>query len=132
MTATSEHRIHEHLLRQVEIYDRALPVAEELAQCYEASPAQQAKLATLEEWMQQASRENQQMQELMPQGAPAARLNAEVKAVAHQLSRQIARMIALFDIMEKHAKRIKETLEPQLDESLRVRQMRAAYSNPDS
>ncbi|MGI9517848.1 MAG: hypothetical protein ACR2NP_12425 [Pirellulaceae bacterium] len=131
LTNSQAQQVYEHLLQQLEIYDHAMPIAERLAQRYEASPAQQAELAQLDVWMQEASSVNRRMQELMPDGPESAELSHEIKVTARQLGRQISRMLNLFDAMEKQAQRIKTTLAPQLDESLRARQMKAAYSNRD-
>ena len=94
-------QIHQHLVRQLEIYANALPIAEQLAEHYEVNPQKQDELARLEDWMQQAFSENQQMQALLPDEPGFLDLAPEIKDTSRQLTEQISTMIQLFDTIER-------------------------------
>ena len=124
-----ESKICAHLAAQMEIYSHALPLAEGLAQAYDASPEQQSKLSKLEEVMNSAMNENQQLSELMNQVPDVKALSQPTRDDSSKLAERIAKMIQLFDRIEERAKRVKENLMPELNESLQARKMKTAYGN---
>ena len=124
-----ESKICEHLAAQMEIYSHALPLAKGLAQEYDASPEQQSKLSKLEEVMNSAMKQNQQLSQLMNQVPDVKALSKPTRDDSSKLAERIAKMIQLFDRIEERAKRVKENLMPELNESLQARKMKTAYGN---
>lgn len=122
-----ESKICEQLAAQMEIYGHALPIAEGLAEEYDASPEQQSKLSKLEEFMNFAMTQNQQLSQLMNQVPDVKALSQPTRDDSSKLAERIAKMIQLFDSIEERAKRVKENLMPELNESLQARKMKTAY-----
>ena len=122
-----ESKICERLAAQMEIYGHALPIAEDLAEKYDASPEQQSKLSKLEEFMNFAMTQNQQLSQLMNQVPDVKALSQPTRDDSSKLAERIAKMIQLFDSIEERAKRVKENLMPELNESLQARKMKTAY-----
>ncbi|MDG2013778.1 MAG: hypothetical protein P8J33_09750 [Pirellulaceae bacterium] len=124
-----EIKIREHVSNQMEIYSCALPIAERLANEYDASPDQQARLSSLEEVMNAAMVKNEELSGLMNQVGDVRLLSQQTRDGSSKLAERIAHMIKLFDQIEKRARRVKENLLPEINHSLQLRKMKSAYSN---
>ena len=79
--------------------------------------------------MNSAMNENQQLSELMNQVPDVKALSQPTRDDSSKLAERIAKMIQLFDRIEERAKRVKENLMPELNESLQARKMKTAYGN---
>ena len=124
-----ELKISQQLAMQMEIYGNALPLAEALARAYDASPEQQSNLSKLEEVMNDAMTQNHHLTTLMNQVPDVKRLSQPTRDDSSKLAERIATMIELFDRIETRAKRVKENLMPELNQSLQARKMKTAYGN---
>ena len=124
-----EIKIREHVSDQMEIYSAAIPLAEILANEFDASPDQQARLSNLEEVMNAAMVKNEELSGLMNQLGDVRQLTQQTRDGSSQLAERIAHMIKLFDQIEQRARRVKENLLPELNQSLQMRKMKSAYGN---
>ncbi|MDG2103855.1 MAG: hypothetical protein P8J91_08900 [Pirellulaceae bacterium] len=124
-----EIKIREHVSDQMEIYACAIPLAEILANEFDASPEQQARLSNLEEVMNAAMVKNEELSGLMNQVGDVRQLSPQTRDGSSKLAERIAHMIKLFDQIEQRARRVKENLLPELNQSLQMRKMKSAYGN---
>ena len=124
-----ETRLKPYVVKQIETYDLALPIAKELAANYSLTPESEELMRQLNTLMDEAKRIEQQSSDLRKtwKNQNVAGPPSELNVLYDRLRLQVTTLIKYSHEVEKLALECKNNLMPKMSQHIQHRRSREAY-----